>query len=231
MVQPAAVQLLALVNRARAEVGAPALKWDESLSVAARKHCLRMAAEGPLAHRYPGELDLSERAGLAGAHFDLIEENVAIGPTAEEIHDEWMHSTGHRENMLNPEVDRVGISVVANRGVLYATADYAHGVQQLSRPQVEAHIAELIRPGGLTLLADSSLARAACSTDSGMPRSATGTQPSFVMRWQDSDLSHLPKSLVDRLTSGHYHQAAVGSCEPTGVDGTFTAYRIAVLLY
>jgi uncharacterized protein YkwD len=231
VVQPAAVQLLALANQARAAAGAPPLKWDESLSVAARKHCLRMAAEGPLGHRYPGELDLSERAGLAGAHFDLIEENLAIGPTAEEIHDEWMHSTGHRQNMLNPEVDRVGISVVASRGVLYATADYAHGVQQLSAQQIEARIAELIRPSGVTLLADGSLARTACGANNGMPRSSAGAQPVFVMRWQDSDLGHLPKSLVDRLASGQYHQAAVGSCEPTGVDGTFTAYRIAVLLY
>ena len=104
-----------------------------------------MAAEGPIAHRYPGELNLSERAGLAGVHFDLVEENVAIGPTPTVIHDEWMHSTGHRENMLNPEVDRVGIAVVASRGVLYATADYARGVQALSQTEIEKLVAELIR--------------------------------------------------------------------------------------
>ena len=31
---------------------------------------------------------------------------------------------GHRTNLLNPEVDRVGVAVVATRGVLYAVADY-----------------------------------------------------------------------------------------------------------
>lgn len=231
VIQPAAVQLLALVNQARAAAGAAPLKWDEALALAARKHCQRMTAEGPIGHRYPGELDLSERAGLAGAHFDLIEENVAIGTTPEEIHDEWMHSTGHRQNMLNLEVDRVGIAVIASRGVLYATADYAHGVQKLSQEQVEDHIAGLIRPSGVKILPNPALAREACVMESGAPRTNGGVPPNFVMRWQDSDVSHLPKALTDQLASGHYRDAAVGSCDPEGDSGTFTAYRIAVLLY
>jgi len=229
--EPGTAQLLALANDARAAVGAPPLHWDSDLAEAARKHCLRMAAEGPIAHRYAGELDLSERAGLAGAHFDLVEENVAIGPTPAQIHDEWMHSTGHRENMLNPAVDRVGIAMVASRGVMYATADYAHGVQQLSQSEVEGRVAGLIRSSGVAILGNASLVRAVCTMDSGMPRSAAGMQPTFVMRWQDSDISHLPKPLVDQLASGRYHEAAVGSCEPSGSAGAFTAYRVAVLLY
>src|SRR5215471_9801826 len=64
-------QLMALANQARAKVGAPPLRWDAALAEAARKHTLRMVAEGPIAHIYPGELDLTERAGLAGAHFDV----------------------------------------------------------------------------------------------------------------------------------------------------------------
>lgn len=231
MIQPAAVQLLALANQARAAAGAGPLRWDDALAVAARKHCQRMATEGPIGHRYPGELDLSERAGLAGAHFDMIEENVAIGTTPEQIHDEWMHSTGHRQNMLNAEVDRVGIAVIASRGVLYATADYAHGVNKLSQAQVEDHIAGLIQTSGVKILPNPALAREACSMESGVPRTNGGILPAFVMRWQDSDLSHLPKTLTDQLASGHYRDAAVGSCEPNGDAGTFTAYRIAVLLY
>ena len=231
VIQPAAVQLLALVNQARAAAGAPDLKWDDSLAVAARKHCQRMASEGPIGHRYPGELDLSERAGLAGAHFDLIEENVAIGTTADEIHDAWMHSKGHRENMLNPDVDRVGISVVASRGVLYATADYSHGVQALSQAEVVEHIASLIRPSGVTFLANPVLAREACPMDNGLPRISGSAQPAFVIRWEDSDLTRLPKALSDRLASGRYRQATVGSCDPSGAVGTFTAYRVVVLLY
>jgi len=190
-----------------------------------------MAAEGPISHRYPGELDLSERAGQAEAHFSLIEENVAIGPSPAGIHDEWMHSHGHRTNLLNPEVDRVGIAVVASRGVLYAVADYARGVQSLSSTQVETRVAGLIRQKGVAVAANPGVARAACAMNSGMPRSAGGSQPGFIMRWQDSEMNVLPNALAGRLASGRYHQAAIGSCSPAGVDGTFTAYRVAVLLY
>ncbi|MGA8089824.1 MAG: CAP domain-containing protein [Terracidiphilus sp.] len=229
--EPGSMQLMALANQARAAAGAPPLSWDNALAEAARKHTLRMVAEGPIAHRYPGELELSERAGLAGVHFDLVEENVAIGPTPVVIHDEWMHSTGHRENMLNPEVDRVGIAVIASRGVLYATADYAHGVQAFSQTQIEERVAKLIRPSGVAIGGSAPLARAACAMESGMPRSTGSMQPLFVMRWQDSDLSHLPKKLADQLASGRYREASVGSCDPSGAVGTFTAYRVAVLLY
>jgi uncharacterized protein YkwD len=228
--QPEAEQLLALANQARAAAGARPLQWDPTLAVAAQKHCLRMAAEGPISHRYPGELDVSERAGQAGAHFSLIEENVAVGSTPAQIHEEWMHSPGHRTNLLNPAVDRVGIAVVASRGVLYAVADYSLQVQDLNGNEVESRVAALIRPSGLAIAHDPGVARDACAMDSGLPRSAQSHRPGFVMRWQDSQLNQLPSALTQRIASGRYHQAVIGSCNPGGT-GTFTAYRIAVLLY
>lgn len=230
-IQPESAQLLALANQARTAAGAGPLKWDEALAVAARKHCQRMVDEGPISHQYPGELSLSERAGLAAAHFDLIEENIAIGATPEQIHDAWMHSPGHRQNMLNPAVDRVGFAVIASRGVLYATADYSHGVQKLSQDQAEKDVAGLISPSGVKILPNPLLAREACTMESGYPRTNGGATPAFVMRWQDSDLSHLPKELTNQIASGRFHYAAVGSCDPNGDAGTFTAYRLAVLLY
>jgi hypothetical protein len=223
--QPEAEQLLALANEARAAHGAGPLHWDPALALAARQHCLRMAAEGPIAHRYGGELDLSDRAGHAGAHFSLIEENVAIGPDAAAIHEEWMNSPGHRTNLLNPDVDRVGVALVASRGVLYAVADYAHAVVQLTPAQVEATVANLVRVSGITILHDPVTARAYCAGTGG------ANQPSFLMRWQEADLTHLPQALVDRLASGNYRQAAVGSCPAENLEGSFSAYRVAVLLY
>lgn len=231
VVPQAGQQLLALANQSRAEVGAAALQWDEGLANAARDHCLRMASEGPIAHRYGGEDDLSTRAGKAGAHFDLIEENVAVGPNPAEIHDEWMHSPGHKANLLNVDVNRVGIAVVAVRGVLYATADYARGVQALTQEQVEARVANLVRVGGLTILSDTALARAACAEDGPLTLRQGQAQPGFMMKWQESELKRLPQQLTEKLVSGQYHRAAIGSCPAQGVEGQFTAYRVAVLLY
>jgi len=230
-IHTADAQLLVLANQARAETGAGRLQWDPALAAAALFHCRRMAAEGPIAHRYNGEPDLAGRAGQAGAHFDLIEENVAVAPSAEMIHDEWMHSPGHRTNLLNPEVDRIGVAVVQSRGVLYAVADYSRAVESLEGSQVEARVASLIKVSGVSILSDSSLARRACATDEGVPRGAGGAAPGFVMRWQSADLNELPKALADRLATGRYRRAAVGSCPAQGLDGSFTAYRLAVLLY
>jgi len=230
-IQTADEQLLALANQARAQAGAGRLQWDPALAKAALYHCRRMAAEGPIAHRYGGEADLAGRAGQAGAHFSLIEENVAVGPSAETIHDQWMHSPGHRSNLLNPGIDRIGVAVVESRGVLYAVADYELAVQSLSAPQVEARVAALIKGSGVSILSDSSPARRACTTDEGMPRSSADAAPGFIMRWQGADLTHLPRALEDKLASGRYRRAAVGSCPAQGLEGSFTAYRLAVLLY
>lgn len=230
VVQTAAEQLMVMANQVRQENGAGPLHWDSALAAAALKHCRRMAAEGPISHRYSGEADVASRAGQAGAHFNLIEENVAVGQSAVSIHNGWMNSPGHRTNLLNPDVDRVGIAVVASRGVLYAVADYSRGVESVGARDAEARVAALIRRSGIAISTDSSLARKACAMDSGMPREATA-QPGFIMRWQDSQLNELPKPLANKLASGQYHRAAVGSCPAQGVQGTFTAYRFAVLLF
>lgn len=229
-IQTAAEQLMALANQSRAENGAGPLHWDPQLAAAALFHCRRMVAEGPIAHRYGGEPDVSGRASQAGAHFSVIEENVAIGPSASQIHNEWMHSPGHRANLLSTDVDHVGIAVIAARGVLYAVADYSRAVQSLSPREVEARVASLIRPSGVSVVSDSSAARTACATDGGMPRTS-GAMPGFVMRWQDSELKQLPHPLTEKLSSGQYHRAAIGSCPAHDVEGAFTAYRVAVLLY
>ena len=226
--QPQAEQLMALANQSRAQSGAAPLNWDPALAQAALAHCARMVAEGPIAHRYNGELDVAGRAARSGAHFSLIEENVAVGPDAAAIHDEWMHSPGHRTNLLNPQVDRVGIAVLASHGILYAVADYSQAVRALSSFQVEASIGNLIRPSGLTVLADPSVARSYCATDHGP---AGAPRPGFIMLWQGADLTHLPQQLVDRLSSGQYHRAAIGNCPAQSAQTAFTAYRIAVLLY
>src|SRR5271165_1826750 len=130
--QPQAEQLFVLANQARAAQGVGPLKWDPALAAAALQHCQRMAQEGQIAHRYGGEPDLTARAGQAGAHFSLIEENVALGSYVGSIHDGWMQSQGHRANLLNPDADRAGIAVVASRGVFYAVADYARAVAILN---------------------------------------------------------------------------------------------------
>ena len=54
-----------------------------------------------MAYRTGGEPVPAAR-GQAGAHFDLIEENVAVGLPAAVIHDEWIDLTRHRSTCSIP---------------------------------------------------------------------------------------------------------------------------------
>ena len=223
-------QIFALGNQARAQAGVASLKWDPALAAAALQHCRMMAANGDISHQYRGEPDLSSRAAQAGAHFSVIEENVALAPSAAAIHEAWMHSPGHRENLLSPEVDHVGIAVVYARGEFYAVADYSTVVENLSSSQVEARVAALVHASGVSVFTDPSVARSACVSDNGLQRSSEA-RPAWMIRWQDSDISHLPRALASQLGSGKFRQAAVGSCPAQDDGAAFTSYRVAVLLY
>jgi hypothetical protein len=223
-----AERLFVLANRTRASYGLGSLKWDPALAAGALQHCIRMAQEGPISHRYRGEADVTVRASRAGAHFSLIEENVAVGPYVDGIHRGWMNSPDHRANLLNPQVDRVGIAVVVRGGMLYAVADYAHAVPVLTESQVEAAFAGMLRVRGLAIVRDASEARAYCASSGRFRGSGT---PSVLMRWKGADLVRLPPALAKRAASGAYREAAVGSCPTQGADGAFTVYRVAVLLY
>jgi hypothetical protein len=227
-----AQRLFVLANQTRASDGLGSLKWDPALAAAALQHCNLMADMGSISHRYQGEADLTVRAGHAGAHFSLVEENVAVGPYIDGIHRGWMNSPGHRENLLNPQIDRAGIAVVMRGGSLYAVADYARAVPVLTQGQVEATVAGMLRARGLAVLRDANRARALCAS-SGRFKPMDGA--SFLMRWQGSDVTQVPADLARRVASGEYRQAAVGSCPAQiparTIDGGFTAYRVAVLLY
>ncbi len=64
------------------------------------------------------------RGQAAGARFSVISENVAEAPSALMIQDAWMNSPKHRENLLDPRVDSIGIRVIARGDRLYAVEDF-----------------------------------------------------------------------------------------------------------
>jgi uncharacterized protein YkwD len=227
--QPAlAGQLFTLANQARIAAGVGVLAWDEALADSALKHCRRMAVEGPIAHRYDGEPDLTARAGAGGAHFSVIEENIAVGSDPVTIHQGWLDSTEHRANLLNPVIDHVGIAVLSVGGLIFAVADYSQAVPTLSQPEVEAKFAALLRAQGIMVMRDTTEARTYCASND---RYHGGDSPSFLFRWQNPDVTQLPGPVLEQLAVGRYHRAAVGSCAPQDVNGAFTIYRVAVLLY
>lgn len=226
-IDPEALLLFNAANRERAQQNAPQLRWDPTLAQAAAYHAAQMAQRQNISHQFPGEPDLSARGAGAGAHFSLIAENVAEAPSAQRVHAAWMQSKGHRENILDPKVDSVGIAVVVRNGQRFAVQDFARTTQSLTLEQQEATVGALLDNAGLSLLSDDRDARATCATSSGF-RGAS--QPGFVMRYTSASLDVLPEQLAPHLAAGKYHQASVGACTQGG-KGPFSTYRIAILLY
>lgn len=219
--------LLAAANQDRASRGIGPLHTDAQLNVAARLHALEMVRHGAISHRFAGEADLPVRAGQAGAHFSLVTENVAEAQNAAQIHELWMHSPGHRANLLDDKVDALGIAVIEDRGQLYAVEDFARSVEQVSLAQQEGTVAGLIGATGVAIAPTTPDARKTCAMATGY---AGQRQPSFVMRYTSADLDRLPAELTSRLQTGKYHEAEIGACMK-GKQGPFTSYNVAVLLY
>ncbi|MHB1021176.1 MAG: CAP domain-containing protein [Acidobacteriaceae bacterium] len=223
---PAEQFLFAAANQERQQRGIPQLVWSRALAQAAYPHALQMARQQAISHQFAGEPDLSQRAKAANARFNLIEENVAEAPTAAILHSEWMHSAGHRANLLNPQVDAVGIAVIERDGQLFAVEDFSHQIKAVGFAQQEQQVNALLQQYGVQILGSSANARRTCALDSGY----VGAQrPLFVMRYTTTDLNRLPEILQQRLRSGRYHAAVSGACAAD--DGNFTSYRLAILLY
>jgi uncharacterized protein YkwD len=118
-------QLFVSVNRARQGQGLPMLKWDDALAVAARRHAAMMAQRGAVEHVYPGEPTLPSRATKAGARFMSLSENVAMSSEVGLIEAEFLKSPNHRANILDSDMDSIGVGVILHAGRLFAVEDFS----------------------------------------------------------------------------------------------------------
>ena len=91
-------------------------------------------------------------------------------------------------------------------------------------------MANLVEGTGVAAHGNSPGARLACAQDNGLPASLDNRRPEFIMRWQAGELDRLPEALLERISTGRYREAAVGSCSSPTAATTFTSYRVAVLL-
>lgn len=215
-------------NRERQAEHLHPLKWDEALARAALKHAELMAAQNNLSHQLPGEPDLAMRAGDAGASFSQVRENIGETVEVATLHEGWMHSPGHRANILDPTVDSVGIALAQGRkGHLFAVEDFARALEPLTMEEQEKRVALLLESRGLKRIQTGDDARKACSSGSGY---AGGRSPRYIAQFQTVDLSRLPESLAKAIETRRYTSAAVGAC-PALPAGGFSRYRLAVVLF
>jgi hypothetical protein len=221
--------LFTSANQARNAAGLHPLKWDDALAQAAHQHALKMAQMNQLSHQFRGEPPMQDRAKQAGASFSLIAENIAQGPTPEGIHQQWMHSAPHRANLLGPQLNAVGIAVVQSGNILFAVEDFSTSVAAAaSLTDQERQVASelLARHTELNVDAGSQDARKTCE----LPQGYAGDKPVTVLRYESSDITHIPDEVLQKIPQGKYHQALVGACRAAG-NSSFTRFRVAILLF
>jgi uncharacterized protein YkwD len=158
--------LFEAANRERTAQGLAQLRWDDALAQAAREHALLMAQRNTLSHQFAGEPALQDRARTTGARFTEIAENVAEGPSVEEIHSGWMNSPHHRANLLDPQLTAIGIAVVGTAlrggagmgygsggaGMLFAVQDFSQSVASLNFAEQERQVGAALAERGLRVV-------------------------------------------------------------------------------
>jgi uncharacterized protein YkwD len=127
-----ATAIVQQTNAERANAGAPALRASARLNQAAQLHADQMARMGRLEHvlsgaQYPRPED---RLAAAGYQWSSYAENVAMGQTSvAAVMDAWMHSSGHRANILSTSNTEIGV------GFARDAAGRPYYVQVFGRPR------------------------------------------------------------------------------------------------
>lgn len=106
-------QVLNLTNAFRAENGLPPLSLNPQLAIAAETHSNNMAQQDFFSHTGADGSSAGDRAQDAGYSSSFVGENIAAGySTPEAVVQGWIDSQGHRENLLNPDYEEIGIGYV-----------------------------------------------------------------------------------------------------------------------
>lgn len=192
-----------LINKERAERGLPPLRMDDRLTQAARRHTEMMIEKHELTHRLADERVLSERLADTGLAFDVAGENVAYDANAQHAHVEFMHSPGHRANILNAKFSAVGIGIKHKGNLIWVTEDFAKRLNTTSASEaasiVTSKYAELRKKAGSPPATEhtiASLGHVACdmarkdTLDTQSPRRLPNVRG--VMAWTASDPAKLP---------------------------------------
>ena len=120
-------EVVRLTNAERAKAGCSALRIDDRLVTAARAHSTDMVKANFFDHTGSNGSDFVQREVAAGYPKNgASAENIAYGyGTPAEVMNGWMHSTGHRENILDCDSAAVGVGLVMSpSGTAYWTQDF-----------------------------------------------------------------------------------------------------------
>jgi uncharacterized protein YkwD len=118
---PARDKMLQLLNQTRRNHGLPTFRLNAQLSHTAWLHSKRMAERNQIFHTY--NLYDAVRAYSPSTWG----ENVGKAAFLTRVRTLWMHSSGHRANILKARFRRIGIGVVKARGWVWVTTIFYGG--------------------------------------------------------------------------------------------------------
>ncbi len=125
-----AQEVIYLTNLEREKAGLPPLKENPLLAQAAQAHAEAMAAGDFFDHSNPHTgTTPADRITAAGYHWSVVAENIGSGAASPaEVMQNWMGSSGHRANILNPRVREIGVGYAfdANDSFPQPDAPYSH---------------------------------------------------------------------------------------------------------
>ncbi|WP_127081260.1 CAP domain-containing protein [Dulcicalothrix desertica] len=103
-------RIVELTNAERQKAGLSLLRLNSQLAVAAQKHSSDMAVQDYFNHQAKNGSSPFDRIKATGYRYSRAAENIyAGGSTPEDAVKGWMNSPGHRQNILNPEYQEIGV--------------------------------------------------------------------------------------------------------------------------
>ena len=234
-------EILRLLNQERTQRGLRPLQMEPQLVTVARRHSQLMAVQGALSHQFRGEPDLNARLAPTTMHFNASGENVAVNTSAAGAHKGLMASPPHRQNILNPSYNTIGIGVLRAGQQIWVTQDFMGRLPEISATDAEVQIARQFnnlrrsaRSSPLPVIANPKLRDLACQMaryNSVSPAQA-GALPNVarVVTFAVANLAQMPTYLQGIKTvpaSGF----SVGACYTTSSTYSVPVYWIIVATY
>lgn len=103
-------QVIKLTNQERQKFGLSPLESKGRLNEAAQNHSKNMAQKDFYSHTGQDDSSCSDRIDKTGYKAETSGENIAAGQfTPKQVVEDWMDSSGHRSNILNPDYEDIGV--------------------------------------------------------------------------------------------------------------------------
>jgi len=238
-------KLFELINEERQRRGLPLLSFSPDLCQLARAHSKDMASRGRISHSSTDGRSYKDRVVNEGYYFIALGENVAFseGFLPELIHQSLMKSQGHRENILDPNFDEVGIGAVfkKNKGY-FITQDFRRSPvlrdENEVQREIQRDINDLRRKNffvPLGFLPDANHYARRCSLNRiegrrppPLPRNFGNTQYHFITSPALEDIQPIYK---DKILDEIYETAGLGVAFGRNTKYPGGSYFITLLLF